>query len=218
VTPAEIIYHRRVQVLERAGLTSVTEACATFGVSRTTTYYRWAGCAQRYGLAAPLPKDRRPPVMPTATPPDQVEVVLAQAVARPTIGARRLVDHMAERGIRLSASGVQKILSRHRLGRRSQRLAALAQLTAATTGILTIQPRTARSGSAISPPGPATWSPWTPSMSASQRQRHRAGLAAHRRRHRHPLCGREPGRRRQVGPRYGRLRRPRRRPPGRDRG
>jgi transposase InsO family protein len=138
VTPAEIIYHRRVQVLDRAGQTSVTEACRTFGVSRTT-YYRWAGRAQRYGLAALLPKGRRPPVMPTATPPDQVEAVLAEAVARPTIGAQRLVDHLADRGVRLSASGVQKILRRHRLGRRAQRVAALAQLTAATSGIVTTQ-------------------------------------------------------------------------------
>jgi transposase InsO family protein len=138
VTPAQIIYHRRVRVLDRAGQTSVTEACRTFGISRTT-YYRWAGRAQRYGLAALLPKDRRPPVMPTATPPDQVEAVLAEAIARPTIGAQRLVDHLADRGVRLSGSGVQKILRRHRLGRRAQRVAALAQLTAATTGILTTQ-------------------------------------------------------------------------------
>jgi hypothetical protein len=39
--------------------------------------------------------------------------------------------------VRLSPSGVQKLLVRHRLGRRAQRVAALAQLTAATTGILT---------------------------------------------------------------------------------
>ena len=75
--------------------------------------------------------------MPNATPPDQVEAVLAEAVARPTIGAQRLVEHLADRGVRLSASGVQKILRRHQLGRRAQRVAALAQLTAATTGILT---------------------------------------------------------------------------------
>jgi transposase-like protein len=97
VTPAEIIYHRRVQVLDHAGRTSVSDACRTFGVSRTS-YYRWAGRAQRSGLTALLPKDRRPPVMPTATPPDQVEAVLAEAVARPTIGAQRLVDHLADRG------------------------------------------------------------------------------------------------------------------------
>jgi transposase InsO family protein len=138
MTPAEIIYHRRVQVLDHAGRTSVTAACRTFGISRTS-YYRWAHRAQRYGLAALLPKGRRPPVMPTATPPDQVEAVLAEAVARPTIGAQRLVDHLADRRIRLSPSGVQKILRRHRLGRRAQRVAALAQLTATTTGILTTQ-------------------------------------------------------------------------------
>jgi transposase len=216
VTPAEIIYHRRVQVLDRAGQTSVTEACRTFGVSRTT-YYRWAGRAQRYGLAALLPKDRRPPVMPTATPPDQVEAVLAEAVARPTIGARRLVDHLADRGVRLSASGVQKILRRHRLGRRSQRVAALAQLTAATTGILTTPAKdgpfgfchfAARPGDLVA----------LDTFSVGKPRRHRAGLAAHRRRHRHPLRGRQPGRRGQVGPRRGRLRRPPRRTPGRDRG
>ena len=39
--------------------------------------------------------------------------------------------------MRLSASGVQKILRRHQLGRRAQRVAALAQLTAVTTGIVT---------------------------------------------------------------------------------
>jgi transposase len=164
VTPAEIIYHRRVQVLDHAGRTSVTDACRTFGVSRTS-YYRWAHRAQRYGLAALLPKGRRPPVMPTATPPDQVEAVLAEAVARPTIGAQRLVDHLADRGVRLSPSGVQKILRRHRLGRRAQRVAALAQLTAATTGIP--KPKTDPSGSATSPPDQAIWSPWVPSTSAS---------------------------------------------------
>jgi hypothetical protein len=37
VTPTDIIYHR-VQVLDRAGKTSVAEACRTFGISRTTYY------------------------------------------------------------------------------------------------------------------------------------------------------------------------------------
>jgi transposase len=79
VTPAAIIYQRRVQVLDRAGQTSVTEACRTVGPSRTTSD-RWAGRAQRSGLAGLLAKGRRPPVMATATPPDQVEAVLAEAM------------------------------------------------------------------------------------------------------------------------------------------
>ena len=43
--------------------------------------------------------------MPTATPPDQVEAVLAEAVARPTLGARHLVGHLADQRVRLSPSG-----------------------------------------------------------------------------------------------------------------
>jgi transposase len=152
--------------LDRAGQTSVAEACRIFGISRTT-YYRWASRAQRYGLAALWPKGRRPPVMATATPPDQVEAVLAEAVARPTLGARQLVDQLADRGVRLSPSGVQTLLRRHRLGWRAQRVAALAQLTAATTGILTTAAKDGRSGSATSPPTPVIWSPWIPSLSAS---------------------------------------------------
>lgn len=138
VTLDEIVYHRRVRVLDHAGRTSVTEACETFGISRTT-YYRWAERAARYGLAALMPKGRRSPAMPNATPPETVEIILAEAIARPTLGARRLLEHLAERGVELSASGVQKILVRHRLGRRAQRVAALAQITAATTGLVTAE-------------------------------------------------------------------------------
>jgi len=136
VTLDEIVYHRRVRVLDRAGQTSVTEACRTFGISRTT-YYRWAGRAERYGVAALMPKCRRSPAMPNALPPETVEIVLAESIARPTLGARRLLEHLAERDVCLSASGVQKVLVRHHLGRRSQRVAALAQITAASSGLLT---------------------------------------------------------------------------------
>jgi transposase InsO family protein len=166
MTPAEIIYHRRVQVLDRAGQTSVTEACRTFGISRTT-YYRWVGRAQRSGLAALLPKGRRPPVMPTATPPDQVEAVLAEAVARPALGARQLVDHLAVRGARLSPSGVQKLLRRHQLGRRANGWLPWPSSPRPPPASSPPTPRMARSGSATSPPAPVIGSPWTPSLSAS---------------------------------------------------
>ncbi len=136
VTLDEIIYHRRVRLLDHAGQTSITQACRTFGISRTT-YYRWAGRAAHYGLAALMPKGRRSPAMPNAVPADVVEIILAEAIARPTLGARRLLEHLSERHVVLSASGVQKILNRHRLGRRAQRVAALAQITAADTGLVT---------------------------------------------------------------------------------
>ncbi len=56
---------------------------------------------------------------------------------RPTLGARRYSHDLGQRGFVISASGVQKILNRHGLGRRRQRVGALAQLTAATSGLVT---------------------------------------------------------------------------------
>jgi hypothetical protein len=137
--------------------------------------------------------------MPTATPPDQVEAVLAEAVARPTIGARRLVDHLADRGVRLSPSGVQKILRRHRLGRRAQRVAAaLAQLTAATSGILTTQAKegpfgfchfAARPGDLVA----------LDTFSVGKLKGVGPVWQLTAGRHRHPLCHRRPGRQGHVG-------------------
>ena len=83
-----------------------------------------------------MPKGRRPPAMPNQTPAWVVDELLAEAVVRPTLGARRYADAMSRRGFQISASGAQKVLGRHGLGRRRQRVAALAQLTAATTGLL----------------------------------------------------------------------------------
>jgi transposase InsO family protein len=136
VTPSEIIYQRRVRVLEHAEATTVSEASRVFGVSRTTIY-RWREMAAAYGVAALMPKARRTPAMPNATPTWVVDELLAEAIVRPTLGAARYADVLAERGFSLSRSGVQKLLNRHGLGRRRQRVAALAQLTAATNGVVT---------------------------------------------------------------------------------
>ena len=135
VTPDQIIYHRRVRVMEHARRTSVSDACRTFGVSRTT-FYRWQHRVEVGGVEASMPKGRRPPAMPNQTPAWVVEELLAEAVVRPTLGARRYAHDMGQRGFVISASGVQKILGRHGLGRRRQRVGALAQLTAATNGLV----------------------------------------------------------------------------------
>ena len=136
MTPSEIIFHRRVRVLEHAAKTSVAEASRVFGVSRKTVH-DWKRLSEAYGLDALMPKTRRAPAMPNATPTWVVEELLAEAVVRPTLGADRYAEILAERGFVLSRSGTQKLLNRCGLGRRRQRVAALAQLTAATTGLVT---------------------------------------------------------------------------------
>ncbi len=136
MTPSEIIFHRRVRVLEHAAKTTVADASRVFGVSRKTIH-DWKRVAAAYGLHALMPKARRAPAMPNATPTWVVEELLAEAVVRPTLGADRYAEILAERGFVLSRSGAQKILNRCGLGRRRQRVAALAQLSAATTGLVT---------------------------------------------------------------------------------
>jgi transposase InsO family protein len=135
VTPADIIYSRRCHVIERAAIVGVSRACREAGVSRTS-YYRWTARASRYGLSALVPKPRRRPAMPGAIPAHEEEIILAEALVRPTLGARRLLEHLAERGVHRSGSGVQKVLHRHHLGTRTLRVAALAALTAADTGLV----------------------------------------------------------------------------------
>lgn len=137
MTHEDIVYDRRVRLIEYAAKCgNVSEACRVFGVSRKT-YYEWINTASQYGLSGLLPKTRRRPHQPNAMSPEEVSVILAEAVARPTLGPKSLLRHLADRGVRRSASGVAKVLRRHRLGTARQRVAALASLTAAETGQLT---------------------------------------------------------------------------------
>src|ERR1035437_2213710 len=137
VTPAEIIYQRRIAVLDHAARTgNVAETCRIFGISRTR-FYQWKNVADRYGLDALVPKGRRTPQMPEATPTHVVQSLLTLAVLEPTIGCRQYADRLGDLGFSIAKSTVQKHLVAHGLGKRSQRLARAAAITAATTGLLT---------------------------------------------------------------------------------
>ena len=137
MTPADIIYHRRVQVLDHAERTgNVAETCRTFGVSRKT-FYEWRNRAARYGREALMPKDRRAPQMPNATPTHVVAELLTLAVTEPTLGARQYSDRLGDRGYQLGKSTAQKLLVDHGLGRRAQRVARVAAIAASTSGVVT---------------------------------------------------------------------------------
>lgn len=137
MTHEDIVYDRRVRLIEYAAkIGNVAEACRVFGVSRKT-YYEWVSKAEAYGLSALLPKQRRKPHQPNAMSSEEVSVILAEAVARPTLGPRSLLRHLKARGVDRSASGVAKVLRRHHLGTAKQRIIALASLTATDTGQVT---------------------------------------------------------------------------------
>jgi transposase InsO family protein len=139
VTHDDIVYDRRVRLINYAAqIGNVSEACRVFGVSRKT-YYAWLKKAEAYGLSALLPRDRRRPHQPNEMSSEEVSVILAEAVARPTLGPKGLLRHLGERGVDRSASGVAKVLRRHNLGTARQRVAALASLTAVDSGQVTEQ-------------------------------------------------------------------------------
>lgn len=62
------------------------------------TFYEWRRVADAYGLDALMPKVRRRPQLPNATPTHVVHELLALAVAEPTLGCRQLADRLADRG------------------------------------------------------------------------------------------------------------------------
>lgn len=137
MTHEDIVYDRRVRLIEYAAkIGNVAEACRVFGVSRNT-YYEWLKKAEQYGLSALLPRERRRPHQPNEMGSEEVAVILAEAIARPTLGPRSLLRHLKARGVDRSASGVAKVLGRHQLGTARLRIAALASITATDTGQVT---------------------------------------------------------------------------------
>ena len=145
MTRDEIIHHRRVRVLEHAAeCGNVSQTCRIFGISRKT-FYEWRKMAASYGLEALMPKDRRRPQLPNATPTHVIHELLALAVAEPTLGCRQLSDRLAERGFVVSKSTVQKHLVDHQLGRRAQRIARAAALAVLVGGLVT-EPVTDKEG------------------------------------------------------------------------
>ena len=137
MTSDQIVYHQRVRVLAHARESgNVAETCRVFGVSRKT-FYKWRNTAELYGLDALVPKKHRRPAMPNATPTHVVESLLTVAVTMPTLGCRQYADRLAEHGFDVSKSTVQNLLVAHGLGRRPQRLARAAAITAMTSGLCT---------------------------------------------------------------------------------
>lgn len=135
-TSADIIYQRRVQLLDLAAeLGNVSEACKLMGISRTR-YYEWKRIAERYGPEALMPKDRRRPQQPNETPTHVVADLLAVAMVEPTIGCRQYADRLDELGYEIGKSTVQRILVDHGLGKRQQRVARAAAL-ASLSGLVT---------------------------------------------------------------------------------
>ena len=67
MTQDDVLFSYRLQLFELAARTTVTNACRTFGVHRST-YYRWKHAVDRQGLEMLRPRERRRPLMPNQLP------------------------------------------------------------------------------------------------------------------------------------------------------
>ena len=140
MTLMDKVLQLRRQVIQRAAAgIPVTRVCREAGISRTL-FYRWKQRLLRYGEAGLLPRPARPRRWGRQSSPALEHAVLAYALHCPTHGPHRIADQLRQRRYgswRLSATGAYKILRRHGLRTRWERLARLEGEAVVAHGLLT---------------------------------------------------------------------------------
>lgn len=128
MTKDDVLFGYRQQLFAEAARTSVSAACRTFGVHRST-HYHWKRQVDRHGLEMLRPRERRRPQMPNQLPKMVEERIVSFALAHPGLGPRRVASELAREkwgGIVVSPNGVWKVLARHGLNTRAKRLGLIA--------------------------------------------------------------------------------------------
>jgi transposase InsO family protein len=128
MTQDDVLFGYRLQLFDLAARTTVSHACRTFGVHRST-YYRWKAQVDRQGLEMLRPRERRRPQMPNQMPQIVEERIVAFSLGHPGLGPRRIAAMLARPewgALRVSANGVWKVLRRHGISTRAKRLALIA--------------------------------------------------------------------------------------------
>lgn len=128
MTQDDVLFGYRLQLFDLAARTTVTNACRTFGVHRST-YYRWKRQVDRQGLEMLRPRERRRPVMPNQLSRVIEERIVGFSLGHPGLGPKRISAQLARPewgGLIVSANGVWKVLRRHGISTRAKRLALIA--------------------------------------------------------------------------------------------
>lgn len=119
--PAEKVARKRLTVLQLVEqLGNVSEVCRG-GLDRTS-FYEWKRRFQTHGLEGlkdlpPIPRD-----FPLTTPQEIVEKLIDLSLSNPMCGCVRLSDELRLRGASLSSPTIQKMLIKHGIGNRYERL------------------------------------------------------------------------------------------------
>ena len=128
MTKDDVLFGYRLQVFDRAGRTSVSDACRTFGIHRST-YYAWKHQVERGGLEMLRPRERRQPQMPNQLSAVVEERIVAFSLAHPGLGPKKVAAALARPkwgGLLVSQNGVYKTLLRHGLNTAAKRLSLIA--------------------------------------------------------------------------------------------
>lgn len=128
MTKDDVLFGYRLQLFAEAQRSSVSAACRTFGVHRST-YYAWKRQVDRHGLEMLRPRERRRPQMPNQLPRMIEERVLSFSIAHPGLGPKRVSSELRREkwgGIIVSPNAVWKVLARHGLNTRAKRLGLIA--------------------------------------------------------------------------------------------
>ena len=128
MTQDDVLFGYRLQLFDLAARTTVSHACRTFGVHRST-YYAWKRQVDRHGLEMLRPRERRRPQMPNQLPKMVEERIVSFSIAHPGLGPKRIASELARPkwgAIVVSANGVWKVLCRHGLNTRAKRLGLIA--------------------------------------------------------------------------------------------
>ena len=128
MTQDDVLFGYRQQLFAEAARTSVSAACRTFGVHRST-YYAWKRQVDRHGLEMLRPRERRRPQMPNQLPRIIEERIVSFSLAHPGLGPKRVASELRREkwgAIVVSPNGVWKVLCRHGLNTRAKRLGLIA--------------------------------------------------------------------------------------------
>jgi transposase InsO family protein len=136
---AKVVELRRHVMQRVAAGIPVTRVCREAGISRTL-FYVWRRRFVRYGDAGLHPRPSRPARWGRQSSPALEHAVLAYALQWPTHGPQQISDQLRRPvygARRVSATGAYKILRRHGLRTRWERLARLEGAALATLGLVT---------------------------------------------------------------------------------
>ena len=128
-TQAKLIRSKLSLIELGSYLGNVSEACRALGYSRDT-FYRVKKRYEQGGIEALKEISRRKPNLRNRIPEEMEKVIVELALEYPAFGQVRVAAKLAERGMKLSPSGVRSVWQRHDLETAKKRLRALEEKVA----------------------------------------------------------------------------------------